>query len=268
MAVELVGGQAPPNEPENKIALLAHGLAGVGKSGLALSFPEPFWYYNLDRPIGHFMKVMPETRHVSYEAATMDVDATTPGMAQQYLNKFDALVKAAVASKSNGTFVVDGWDIFWDLVKIAKVKNLDDSTVSKEYAPANEYMNNHLRRLGLSNLNIVFTAFSKQKWTGMKTETTLMLPEGYKHKERWLTHEVYMFTPENKHEPDIKPTGLVGGQSHSSYISRSKLNEKLIGTVVPSLTFGMLYKLTFGKGYPEPERLWSPARASLQEVAQ
>ena len=260
MPVELTGGEAPPKEATNKIMELVSGLAGVGKSGHALSFPSPYWYYNLDRAIGHLTKQLPTTHKLVYEAVTMDVDATSPLVAQSYLTKFDQLVKAAVSSGSDGTFVVDGWDIFWDLVKIARVKNLD-SDLPKEYAAANEYMNNHLRRLGLSRLNVVFVTMASKVWTGAKTETDRMRADGFKHKDRWLTHEIYLFSPENMAEPNIVPAQKELGQSHLAYISRSKLNEGLIGRVVPSLTFELLYKMTFGAAYPEPERLWSPAKA-------
>ena len=264
MAVKLVDATQVPGEASDKIMALVHGYPGVGKTGFALSFPGPIWMYNLDRAIGHFASAW-ASRELTYEKVAIDVDGTSPAVANQYLLKFDALVREAVRSKSGGTFIVDGWDIFWDIVKIAKVQNLDDSTMAKEYGPANEYMNNHLRRLGLSDLNVVFTTMSKKIWTGMKTETDRVQPEGFKYYARMLTHEIYMYTPDKQAEPAQVPTGTgPTGQRHEAYIARCKLDEKLIGQTLPNLTFATLYKMTFKKAYPDASRLWSPIKAGLE----
>lgn len=265
MSVSLTGGTPPETEAEDKIVLLEHGHAGTGKTALAFSFPDPFWMFNLDRAVAHLWKQMPPTRAMEYEAFTIDVDSPTPGIAQQYLNKFDLLLGAAIKSGSNGTFIVDGWDIFWDIVKIAKVRNLDaGNDLPKEYAPANSYMNGILGKLGRSKLNVVFTTISSKVWTGAKTETDRMKADGFKHKDRMLTHEMYMFSPEDRRTPNEVPNPVATdvGQTHRGIITLSKFNEKLINRVVPNPNYALLYKLTFGKGYPEPDRLWSPAGAA------
>lgn len=268
MPVELTSGMLPPGEATDKIMCLVSSFPGKGKSGFALSFPEPIWYFNLDRAIGHFHDAW-ATRKVTYEAVVIDVDKPSPAVANAYLAKFDLLVRDAIKSKTNGTFIIDGWDIFWDLVKYAKLPAGGADSMPKEWAEANEYMNNHLRRLGLSQLNAVFTTIASKVWTGMKTETDRVRADGFKHKDRWLTHEVYLFSPENNTEPEAVPkNAATPGQAHYARINQSKLNEKLIGVVVPSLTFSLLYKLTWGRPYSQPERLWSPAQAARATLSQ
>jgi len=267
MAVKLTGGQAPEDESSDKIMLLGHGYPGVGKTAFGLSFPAPFWIFNLDRPMGELIKKLPVTHEVTYEAMPVDLADTSKAAAIQYLTKFDALLKDALAGSSDGTMLIDGWDIFWDLVKIARVNNLE-SDLPKEYAPANAYMNGILGRLGRSKLNVVFTTISSKVWSGAKTETDRVRADGFKHKDRMLTHEVYLFSPEDRRNPVEAPRGgdptKAGetGQTHRALITMSKLNETLINRMIPNLSFALLYKLTFGQSYGSPERLWSPAKAA------
>lgn len=276
---KLIGGQSPATERADKIMLLAHGFPGVGKTAFALSFPAPFWVFNLDRAIGALSTKLPEGHLLDYEAVAIDVDSPTKATAVQYLTRFDKLLNRALTGQildddgtvitvpKDGTFILDGSDIFWDIVKIAKVNNLD-SDLPKEYAPANAYMNGVLGRLGRSSLNVVFSTISSKVWTGAKTESDRVRANGFKHKDRMLTHEVYMFTPEDRRNPQEVPKGGDAatpgstGQTHRAIITMSKLNESLINRVMPNLNFGLLYRLTFGMAYPEPERLWSPSAAA------
>lgn len=266
MSVSLKGGQAPPNENPEKLMVLSHGLPGTGKSSFGLSFPGPHYIFNLDRNMGHLTAQMPEDWEAEYEGdMELQVAAPTKGMAQQVLNKFDALMTKALAS-GTGTVLIDGWDVFWDIVKVAKVNNLD-SDLPKEYAPANSYMNNWLMRLGRSKINVVFTTISSKVWSGAKTETDRMKADGFKHKDRMLTHEIYLFTPEDYRTPNEIPLGGTEdkgnvGQSHNGLITMSKLNEKLINRRIPNISYKLLYRLTFGKAPPEEAKLWTPGKAA------
>jgi hypothetical protein len=265
MPVQLTGGT--PSPEMLKIMALVHGFAGTGKTELSFSFPPPYWMYNLDRSVDHIVPKLPAGVTIEYEHIPDDVDNTSAIVARSHLDKFDALLKAAIKA-NEGTFIVDGYDLLWDLVKIAKVRNLDED-LPKEYAPANSYMNSALRRLHMApGLQVALTTMSSKIWTGAKTETERVKADGFKHRDRWLTHEVYLFTPDNTREPFAKPSQGNTGQTHQAYIAQSKLNESLVGRVLPSLTFALLYKLTFGQGWPEAEKLWSPAKAAAAKPAE
>lgn len=271
MAIDLNGGEAPPNENATKIMLLAHGLAGVGKTAFGLSFPPDFGIFNLDRGIGALTKQLPPEMKIRYEDVSLDVAILTKGMAQQILNKLDELVAFMLKDRPMGTLIIDGWDIFWDCVKLAKVNNLD-SDLPKEYAPANSYMNNLLMRLGRSKLNVVFTTISSKVWSGAKTETDRMRADGFKHKDRMLTHEVYLFTPEDYRTPNEVPLGGdvakgTVGQTHNGLITMSKLNESLINRRIPNLSYKLLYRLTFGEAPPNEGSLWTPGKAAAKPEA-
>lgn len=270
MPVKLTGGEAPPTENPNAIKMLGHGQAGTGKTAFGLSFPPPFFIFNLDRAIGHLTRQLPPWVEIDYEGVDLNVEILTKGLAQQILNMFDGLMKIAFA-KGEGTVIVDGWDIFWDCVKLAKVENLD-SALPKEYTPANSYMNNWLHRLGRSKLNVYFTTISSKVWSGAKTETDRMKADGFKNKDRMLTHEAYFFTPEDYRTPNEVPLGGdpakgTVGQTHNALITLSKLNEGLINRRVPNLTYKLLYRLTFGSAPTDEDKLWTPGKAYVAPEA-
>jgi len=261
MPTKLKGGQRPEGEL-NRLVTLAYGKPGTGKSTFACTHPDPLFIFNDDRPMGHILEKLPEHYDVYYENVPLDVDTITQGMASQYLTRFDTLVKMALQAGA-GTFVCDGFDILWDLVKIAKLPpKRGDEALPREYADANTWINNHLRRLGNSSLNICLTAMAKNVWTGAKTETNRMQSEGFKHRGRWITTEVYLFTPEERDVPVETPVEHPNaplGQSHSAYIAVSKLHEEMIGGIIPGLTFSLLYRMTFGAAWPGADKLWVPA---------
>lgn len=270
MSVKLRGGEAPETENSTKIAALVHGFAGVGKTSFGLTFPGPHYIFNLDRNIGHLTKQMPADWDAEYEGdMEMATAVPTKGMAQMVLNKFDALMNKALAG-GTGTVLVDGWDIFWDLVKLAKVNGIaEGNDLPKEYAPANAYMNNWLMKLGRSRLNIVFTTMSSKVWSGAKTETDRVKADGFKHKDRMLTHEIYMFSPEDYRNPNETPLGGdpakgTVGQSHNALITMSKPNESLINRRIPNLTYKLLYRLTFGEAPPDEGKLWTPGKVAAK----
>ena len=265
MPVILKGGQRPEGE-QDKLMTNAHGKQGVGKSTFALTHPSPLFYFNCDRPMGKLLEMLPDSYEIVYEAIPLDVDTITPGLAAQYMAKFDALVNQAL-KRGEGTFVVDGIDIFCEIVKVAKLPKSSGEAIPREYADYNTYFNNHHRRLGVSGLQICTTAMSKPVWTGAKTETDMMQSEGFKWRGRWITTEIYMFTPENCDTPHATPVEGQRGHTHMTWISTSKLNEKLVGAVIPGLTFGLLYRMTFGKNYPDAAKLYSPTKEKQEAAA-
>lgn len=261
MVVALKGGQRPPNETD-KLVVSVHGKQGRGKTAFALTFPPPLFVMNCDRPAGFLLEQLPESYDIMYEAISLDVDTITPGLATQYLHTMDALVRAARA-KGAGTFICDGWDIFWEYVKVAKLPNATGDPLPREFADANAYMDNLLRRLSASPLHVVLTSLSGQVWEGAKKETTKVKREGWKHSGRWITHEVYLFSPEDRDTPQEVPTAdQAKGQTHSAYIAANKLNETTIGAVVGNLTFKLLYRMTFGRLPDGHAELWTPKRGA------
>ncbi len=255
MPEKLKGGQTPKDEP-NTIFANIYGIHGTGKSTLALTFPPPLYVVNIDRKMKTLLEAMPSHYEIVYERLKLDVDAVTRAMASQYLGAYDAMVAMALKG-GKGTFIFDGFDVFWDIVKLAKLPEGDD-IAPREWSVANEYMNNNMRRLEASPLHVAITAMAKKRWTGAKTESDTMEAEGFKHRKRWVTHELYMFTPEQRQYPLEVPAQGATGQTHMTYIDTCKLKEELIGSVLPNMTFKTLYTLNFGELPPDADKLWIP----------
>jgi hypothetical protein len=99
------------------------GPPGAGKTTALLTYPSPITFINLDRAPGELTEQLPEHYEINYLRVHYDVD-TTPAIANKVLNDIDgAARKAITASKSSGggSFILDGYDLLWDYVKIAKL---------------------------------------------------------------------------------------------------------------------------------------------------
>lgn len=262
----LKGGQSPANETD-KLVTLVHGLGGAGKSAFGLSYPSPIYMFNCDRQAKSLIAQLPDNYEVHYEAVQQDVDGITHGMAAQYIMKFDELKNKALAGKK-GTLFIDGFDIFWEYVKLAKVPGLSDESLPRHYEPANGYMFNLMRRLIYSPLDVVLTTISERPWEGQTRQADYLMAGGWKHRDRFITAEVYMFTPEHRRRAAEAPLETKRGQSHSAYIGVSKLKESLVGSVIPNLSYKMLYRMTFNRLPADHELLWTPGGNVGQAGAQ
>ncbi len=257
MAEQLKGGESPKGEAD-RIFANVYGTSGAGKTAFALTFPPPFFILNFDKDMSHLLVQLPDSYDIEYERLVFEVDGLTAGSAAQYIAKADALLKKALL-KGEGTFILDGGDLFWDVAKIAKLMRGGEGVLPKDYSPANTYMNSYLSRLQNAPFHVCTTAMARKKWEGAKKESDKMESDGFKHRKRWVTNEVYVFTPEQRQYPSEVPAQGSTGQTHNFYMDTSKINESLVGTVVPNLTFKLLYAMVYGSVPEEYKALWSPA---------
>lgn len=246
------GGQRATDRPK-KIFAQVFGTEGVGKTSFALSFPSPLWIVNLDRNMDDLLERLPEHYEIHYEEVPFDVDMSK-GVAATTIMKVKNLFKQAIAA-GTGTFFVDGIDLYWDYVKMAKLP--DDAELPNQWGPANSEMESFFRRSEAAPLQMVFNSIASKIWTGATKESNQMKADGFKHTGRFINTSIYIFTPEDHSKPDLRPTEQ-RGQTHHSYISMAKLKENIVGSVVPNLSYKMLYKMTFGELPPDHEKLWVP----------
>jgi hypothetical protein len=236
------------------------GPPGAGKTTALLTYPSPITFINLDRAPGELTEQLPEHYEINYLRVHYDVD-TTPAIANKVLNDIDgAARKAITASKSSGggSFILDGYDLLWDYVKIAKLPKAGGDNLAREYGEANDWMHDLLARLYFCPLAVGFSALSKEIWRSQSKGTGTFDPEGFKHRGRWMTHEIYLYSPEEV-SPSEKPLGGETGQTHKAYIKGSKHNEaQMVRKVIPNLTYKTLFKLTYGELPKGHELLWTP----------
>jgi hypothetical protein len=199
------------------------------------------------------LEKLPEHYEIHYESVQYDVDMNR-SVAAGVMLKVKALFEAAIKG-GKGTFFMDGADLYWDYVKLAKLP--EDADIPNQWGPANSAMDSFYKRAEAAPIQVVFTGIASPVWEGMKKETDRMKADGFKHAGRYINSKVYMFTPEDHSTPQSRPVEKKG-QSHSAYISTSKLNEKIVGSVIPNPSFKMLYRMTFGELPPDHELLWTP----------
>lgn len=254
--VEIIhGGQRATNRPK-KLFVQVFGKEGTGKTSLALSFPPPLFLINLDRNMDDLLELLPNSYEIHYDEVPYDVDMLR-GTSSEVLLRVKRMFDTALKHGS-GTFFVDGADLLWEYVKAAKVP---DAEVPNQWGPANSYMESVYRRAESCPLQVVFNCIASNVWEGMQKETKKMKPDGFKHAGRFINTSVYMFSPEDYSTPLERPAAGQG-QSHSSFISTSKLNEAIVGSVVSNLSYMMLYRMIFKELPPEHELLWIPGTRS------
>lgn len=252
MVETIKGGQRATNRPK-KLFVQVFGTEGTGKSSLALSFPPPLWVVNLDRNMDDLFEKLPEHYTIHYEEVPYDVDMSRT-IASQVVLRVKEMFKQAVAG-GEGTFILDGADLYWEHVKAAKLP--DNADVPNQWGPANSEMESFYRRAEAAPIQVVFSCIASNVWEGMNKETKRMKADGFKHAGRFINTSVYMFSPEDHSTPAEKPMPGAG-KTHSAYISTSKLNESIVGAVLPNISYKMLYRSIFGELPPEHEQLWTP----------
>lgn len=251
--VEVINGGQRATDRPRKLFVQVFGTDGVGKTSFALSFPSPLWIVNLDRNMDDLLEILPEHYEVHYEEVPYDVDMSR-GVASTVLMRVKKLFADAVKG-GTGTFFIDGADLYWEYVKMAMLP--EGADIPNQWGPANSEMSSMYRRAESCSLQVVFSSIASKVWEGMKRETDRMQADGFKHAGRFINTKVYLFTPENHATPAERPVERIG-QTHSGYISTAKLNEKLVGAVIPNLSYKMLYRMTFGELPAEHGKLWTP----------
>ena len=264
MPETIKGGQPTSTAVANKLMMLWFGMPGSGKTSAMLTYPPPLHYVNLDRDPSELFKQLPPNHEITYEGIPYDVD-TNPASATQILAKVDSMARKAAVGKK-GSFLLDGLDLLWEYVKVAKLPKTSgkDTNLAREYADANSWMHGFLGRLHAAHIHVGFTSVAREIWRAQSQGTGTYEPQGFAKRDRWMTHEVYLFSPEDT-APQEKPRDATQtGQSHRGYIKVSKYNEaEMVRRVVPNITFKILYKLSFGSLPKKHEDLWTPTASSL-----
>src|SRR5574339_551834 len=162
MAKVIHGGERATDRPK-KLFLQVFGKEGTGKTSRGLSFPAPLWVVNLDRNMDDLLEQLPSHYEIHYEEVPFDVDMSR-GVAAAIMLKVKKLFDEAVA-RGEGTFFMDGADLYWDYVKAARLP--EDAEIPNQWGPANSAMESFYRRAEACGLQVVFTTIASNVWTGM-----------------------------------------------------------------------------------------------------
>lgn len=238
-----------------KLFACYYGFAGEGKTTQLLTFPPPLHILNCgDRDIKPLLEQLPESHDIYYEWLVPDVDALSQRVAEGYLQRADALL--ALALKNGGSFLMDGIDIHWEFVQIAKITAPEGTAL--RYKPANQYCFDFFGKLTSSPLQIGVTSLAAEIWNG-PSSTGRFRYAGWKHIDRYIETAVRMFIKEQMAAGEKPQATQNPTVTHAAYIEQSKKAEHLARRVFDNMNFGFLYKATFGVPYPEEDKLWKPS---------
>lgn len=251
---KIIGGQV--GEYDKKLFTCAHGFAGEGKTTFLLTYPPPLYLLNCgDRDSRSLLAQLPGHYEVYYEWLASDVDALSQPVAAQYTARADALLTAALAGK-RGSFLLDGHDLFWEIIQAAKIAAREGTAL--RFKPANEYAFSFYGRLNKSPLQVGVSAMAQEMWDG-PSSTGRFTHMGWKHLDRFLTTDLRVFHKE-KMEAGRKPVPVQDPSvTHAGYFEDSKLQEALLRRIIDNPTFALVYKMTFGQAHPEGDKLWQPS---------
>ena len=254
--VTLKGGGRTPTDATPLLRTEVYGTTGVGKSTFAATFPSPLWIVNFDRSRAPIIEQMPSECEIDYLEIPVDSDMLIKGIAADHLLSFDKFIKEAASSDAGGTFILDGADVWWDTVKAAKLPDSDDL---RDYYIPNTYANSRYRRMCTLPMHFVAVAASRNKWEGKTKESTTQESEGFKHRLRWITSQVRIFSPEMRITTPLIPSqDSKLGRTFYGYVSLAKERPSIEGTVEPSLTYLTLYRKIYRKNPPDAAQCWLP----------
>ena len=257
--VILKGGGRTPTDATPLLRTEVYGTTGVGKSTFAATFPSPLWIVNFDRSWAPIIEQMPSECEIHYLEIPADVDMLIKGVANNLLLDFDKFLRTAVESKDGGTFILDGADLWWDVVKAAKLPTDADGAPARDYFQPNTYASSRYRKMAFLPMHLVCIASARNIWASASKETDMMESEGFKHRLKYITSQVRLFSPESRlTTPAIPTTDKQMGRTFHGYISLVKERPAIEGTVEPSLTYLTLYRKIYRKNPPDAAQCWLP----------
>src|SRR3990167_1726669 len=259
--VILSGGGRTPTDPTPLLRTEIYATTGAGKSTVAATYPPPLWVFNLDRSWAPIIEQLPDSHVVHYLEIPVDADMLIKGIAADHLLSFDKFLRQAGESKEGGSFILDGADVWWDLVKAAKLPAGDGSDMARDYYQPNTYANSRYRRMAALPMHLVCISAARTLWGSATKELEMMESEGFKHRLRWMTSQVRLFSPESRLSTPSVPRTVSDanlGRTFHGYVSLSKERPSIEGTVEPSLTYLTLYRKIYRKNPPDAAQCWLP----------
>ncbi len=166
------------------------GEEKTGKSTLALSFPEPLYIINADRPMEHLLEKLGDKEYyyidfIPPEIREQQVKIAGP-VAQYVCDQFETMCKKAIKA-DKGTLVWDGASRIWGVYTEAYVGK-DRDVMPREYQKVNSVMEDLLDTLVFSGLNLVMTNQTRDVWTSAtKKLENVYKPGGFGRNGFWVT---------------------------------------------------------------------------------
>lgn len=155
------------DKAKDRIIVSVWGKPKTGKTHLALTFPDPLYYFNFDWGFEHHKEGL-DGREV-YIADYLSIKPEmTVDEAMRMLKRFEQDYASAL-SKNNGTLIIDTSTQLWQLVSKVfldeiKQKRRDGQIYPFDYANANAYFQNLINQVKPTEMNMVLVQRAKEKY--------------------------------------------------------------------------------------------------------
>lgn len=257
------------------------GPPGTGKTTVGFTAPPPFFYGRFDRRADKIIEMVRAKfgeASVTEKVFVPELGDTLKALADGYLAGVEELAKAAIQA-NEGTFFIDGGNRWWDAVQASKLPNLDDPTLTPEkreslekmrrllFGPANEYLSGLQLAVENSDVQMIVTHHTKAVYDNKGQETEMVRPDYFKRTPYTCTMEVFMMTTAKDEVslPTVKSHALaLQGNAKMvaeppkfyGQITMCKDDANMVGMMLPSPTFPVLYALAMSK--PWEGETWKP----------
>lgn len=231
--------------PNGNLTASVWGPTKVGKTTLALTFPEPLFIVNADRSMDHLLAKLGDKEYYYIDLVPEGLEVDMPVAKALYANVRRLILEAITVGK--GSIIIDGGVRFWDVITEAFVPNKDDGAMPKAYQKANSEYENLLDDIVNSPLNLIITNQQKPIYAGATKNTGEFEMAGFSRLPYWVFSIL----------KGIKIKNVDGSRTHAIEFGDNGYDTRLEGRILKNPTFEKLYALSYPNHNPElNEALW------------
>jgi len=238
---------------KNRLILDVWGKPKSGKTTLALTFPEPIFYFNWDLGLDHHVERLRDSGKDIRVATYLCSPLMTPEDTTAVIKEFERDFATALKELGTGTMVWDTASDLWALISkrvvdeaMARIRKkaaergreAPDKPPMFEYGPANAYWLNLVRTVKNSTGNLVLIEREKPVYDEGGRDTGRTARQGQKDNGYAAEMTLRMDTRRN-----------ADGIQHYAQVESTVFGDAMVGMEVANPTFDTLMGLVKAMGY-------------------
>lgn len=178
MSFESINNMAPAN----RLICGVWGLPKTGKTQLALTFPDPIYFFNFDWGLEHHINRLKADGRIVHVANYQTVGPNSAAENERLLREFERDYEQAL-KMGNGTIVIDTATQLWQITSKRflddiKKRRKDEKVYPFDYADANAYYQQLINQVKSSEQSLVLVQRAKEKYNASGQPTGIHEAQG------------------------------------------------------------------------------------------